>query len=264
MNSYVNAFFAKVALMIEEFIEQSNRAISKEEVYELFLKALNQLGYDRTVYTYVTDQPDLNKPAEHGIVTNYPDEWMERYAEFGYLNEDPTFKRALTIDGPFSWESLNKVREFSDIEQRIMDEAEEIKLYGGVGISIHGHFGNLTGIGIASSYEKSEPDLNTICKLNALSRQFHMAYSDHNNGFDMSKKITLSVRESDILLLAAEGKSDPVIAEILGIKTPTVRYHMGRIFNKLGVNERILAVVKAIKLRLISPSFIGLQSGGRK
>lgn len=60
--------------MIEEFIEQSNRATSKEEVYELFLKALNQLGYDRTVYTYVTDQPDLNKPAEHGIVTNYPDE----------------------------------------------------------------------------------------------------------------------------------------------------------------------------------------------
>ena len=46
--------------MIEEFIEQSNRAKSKEEVYELFLKALNKLGYDPTVYTYVTDQPDLN------------------------------------------------------------------------------------------------------------------------------------------------------------------------------------------------------------
>ena len=186
---------------------------------------------------------------------------MERYAEFGYLNEDPTFKRALIYDGPFSWESLNKVREFTDIEQRIMDEAEEIKLYGGVGVSIHGHFGNLTGIGIASSYEKSEPDIDIICKLNALSRQFHMAYSDHNNGFDVSSKITLSEREREILLWAAEGKSDPVIAQILNIKTPTVRYHMGNIFKKLGVNERTLAVVRAIKLRLISPSFIGLPVG---
>lgn len=243
--------------MIEEFIEQSNRATSKEEVYDLFVKAINKLGYDRTVYTYITAQPDINKPAEHGIVTNYPDEWMERYFEFGYINEDPTFKKALSYDGPFSWESLKNIREFSQIEQKIMDEADEMKLYGGVGVSIHGHFGNLSGIGIASSYEKSEPDLNTICKLNALSRQFHMAYSDHNNGFDDSQKITLTDREREILYWAAEGKSDPVIAQILDIKTPTVRYHMGNIFKKIGVNERTLAVVRAIKLRLISPSFIG-------
>ena len=249
-------------IMIEAFIEKTNRATSKEEVYDLFLNALNKLGYDRTIYTYITDQPEINKPAEHGIVTNYPDEWMDRYFEYGYINEDPTFKRALSYDGPFSWDSLKNIREFSNIEQKIMDEANEMKLYGGVGVSIHGHFGNLSGLGIASSYEKSEPDLNTLCKLNALSRQFHMAFTDHNNGVEERCEITLSAREAEILLWAAEGKSDPVIAEILGIKHSTVRFHIQNIFKKLGVNERTMAVVKAIKLRLISPSYIGFPHKG--
>jgi DNA-binding CsgD family transcriptional regulator len=248
--------------MIEAFIENTNRATSKEEVYELFLKALSNFGYDRTIYTYITDQPDLNKEAEHGIVTNYPDEWMDRYFSSDYIKNDPTFKKALIYNGPFSWDSLSKLKEFTKIEKQIMDEANEINLFSGVGVSIHGHFGNLSGLGIASSYEKSEPDLDTLRKLNALSRQFHLAYSDHNQDTIEEKKIKLSAREREILLWAAEGKSDPVIAELLEIKHSTVRFHIQNVFKKLGVNERTMAVVKAIKMRLISPSYIGFPYKG--
>lgn len=69
--------------------------------------------------------------------------------------------------------------------------------------------------------------------------------------------MSLTFREREILLWAAEGKSDPVIAEILGISHSTVRFHIKNIFRKFEVNERTLAVVKAIKMRLISPSYIG-------
>lgn len=248
--------------MIEQFIEQTNCAASKEEVYQLFLKVLENLGYDRTVYTFVTDQPDLNRAAEHGIVTNYPDEWMERYAKFDYLKYDPTFQKALSYDGPFSWESLNKLKEFTLIEQKIMDEAKEVKLYAGVGVSIHGDFGGLTGLGIASTYEKDEPTIDTIRKLNALSRQFHLAYSDHNNDSAKKLKVILTDREREILLWASEGKSDTMIADILQIKHSTVRYHISNIFKKLEVNERTLAVVKAIKMRLITPSSVGIPHQG--
>jgi DNA-binding CsgD family transcriptional regulator len=45
-----------------------------------------------------------------------------------------------------------------------------------------------------------------------------------------------------------------VIADILMIKHSTVRFHIKNIFHKLEVNERTLAVVKAIKLGLITPT----------
>jgi DNA-binding CsgD family transcriptional regulator len=56
---------------------------------------------------------------------------------------------------------------------------------------------------------------------------------------------------------AAEGKSDSVIAEILGVSHSTVRFHMNNVFKKLNANERTLATVKAIRHGLILPSFIG-------
>ncbi|MGA9267681.1 MAG: helix-turn-helix transcriptional regulator, partial [Rhodomicrobium sp.] len=59
-----------------------------------------------------------------------------------------------------------------------------------------------------------------------------------------------------ILLWAAEGKSDSVIAEILGVSHATIRFHMNNIFKKLDANERTLATVKAIRQGLILPSYV--------
>ena len=58
--------------MIESFIEETNRAKSRAEVLELYLKAMQQFGYDRVNYCYVTDQPDINQQAEFGLESTYP------------------------------------------------------------------------------------------------------------------------------------------------------------------------------------------------
>jgi DNA-binding CsgD family transcriptional regulator len=71
------------------------------------------------------------------------------------------------------------------------------------------------------------------------------------------EQVRLSAREKEILLWAAEGKSDAVIAEIIGVTHATIRFHMNNIFKKLQANERTLATVKAIRLGLILPSCIG-------
>ena len=55
---------------------------------------------------------------------------------------------------------------------------------------------------------------------------------------------------------AAEGKSNSVIAEILGVSHATIRFHMNNIFKKLDANERTLATVKAIRQGLILPSYV--------
>ena len=61
----------------------------------------------------------------------------------------------------------------------------------------------------------------------------------------------LSERELEILLLAAQGLSNPDIASRLVISITTVKTHMGNIFNKLGVNGRIQAIARAETLGLL-------------
>ncbi len=63
------------------------------------------------------------------------------------------------------------------------------------------------------------------------------------------KKYTLTTRERAILRLAAEGRSNPEIAEALGVSDGTVRNHMSNIYAKLEVNTREAAIRAAQNLR---------------
>lgn len=56
----------------------------------------------------------------------------------------------------------------------------------------------------------------------------------------------LTNRETEILSLIAEGKSNKLIAVELGIKLQTVKNHNTTIFLKLGVQNRTQAAMKAI------------------
>jgi DNA-binding CsgD family transcriptional regulator len=62
----------------------------------------------------------------------------------------------------------------------------------------------------------------------------------------------LTPRELEVLELAAEGRSAPMIAEDLGVSVATVRTHFGHIYEKLEVGDRASAVAKALRLRMIS------------
>ena len=56
----------------------------------------------------------------------------------------------------------------------------------------------------------------------------------------------LTSREAEVLLWVAQGKSNPDIAGILGCAENTVKVHLARIFEKLGVENRNAASMQAI------------------
>ncbi len=58
----------------------------------------------------------------------------------------------------------------------------------------------------------------------------------------------LTPRESDVLIWVAQGKTNPEIATILGIRPYTVRTHLERVFLKLGVETRHAAGLRAMEV----------------
>lgn len=61
----------------------------------------------------------------------------------------------------------------------------------------------------------------------------------------------LTDRELEVLGLMAEGLTNTEIARVLCVSPHTVKSHVVHIFNKLGVNDRTQAAVKAARLNLI-------------
>src|SRR5204863_8185370 len=65
---------------------------------------------------------------------------------------------------------------------------------------------------------------------------------------ELLQKFGLTARATETLLWLAQGKTNPDIATILGITESTVKRHVQEIFEKLGVETRGAATVRALEV----------------
>ena len=68
---------------------------------------------------------------------------------------------------------------------------------------------------------------------------------------DITIKVNLSIRETEVLRLITEGYTNTQISELLFVSPNTIKTHINNIFNKLGVNDRTQAAVLATRHQLV-------------
>ncbi len=104
----------------------------------------------------------------------------------------------------------------------------------------------LSAARVHSDYSNDEMELLTRLGPH-LQRAFHHAqtlaqFRSAEGSAAAWKDVNLTPRESEILRWAATGRTNPSIAELLGVGRATVKTHFEHIFVKLGVKNRAAAV----------------------
>ncbi len=237
------------------YIEQINNSTTPDEAFGRYCAIASKLGYGRVVYSLMTDHPSLGLPRQHGLVSSYPQHWVDYYNDVGYMDHDPVAQQLTKTQKPFFWDDLLKKQEVSSLSGQVMAEAGESGLHDGLAFSMPGKYGEISAFGLARvGKDKSQTkDYATLASLHLLSVYFHETYRQMHKA---ENDIDLTKREIEILQWASEGKTDDLIADILNISINTIRFHWNKIFNKLEAYGRIYAVTKALRLEIIKPTLV--------
>lgn len=107
----------------------------------------------------------------------------------------------------------------------------------------------------ARGYVLKDVDRRTICDAIArvargktvFSPDIHDGIAEQIRAHRHDPRPRLTLREREVLSLAAEGRSAPEIARLLFLSPATIKTHLSNIYDKFGVSDRAAAVAKALR-----------------
>jgi DNA-binding CsgD family transcriptional regulator len=243
-----------------QFLTDMNNEKSTDKSFAILSKACATVGLDRLVYSLINPHNTINMEAGHAIVGNYPEDWMQHYTKKRYEQIDPVIKYIKQYEGIFRWDDLELLNAINNEKELVlMNEAKEAGLHSGLGLSLKNYHGEIVGMGFASSFNKVALDVTTQQFILLVSKQFDLNFKTisldkkHRNKKFAIPTCVLTPRQKDILCWIAKDKTYNEIASILNITENTILYHTKGIFKRLGVQSQMSAVLKAIKLGLITP-----------
>lgn len=179
----------------------------------------------------------------------FPASWERRYRErFRLVDPMPDF--ALRCERVFRWSDLLAQVDLPSDEARYVQLMARFSRLDGVGV---GCFGPQARCGFMAAGRPSDRDAlryTNLLRVQTIGQLSFLRYAELVRPFDTDAP-PLSRREMDVMRWLANGKSNSVIADILGIQKSSVDVYVRRIFTKLGVSDRTTASVRALALGLI-------------
>lgn len=238
---------------VEAFIRAVDKAQTLPEIFDLLVKRLAELGFEKFSYWLLWPPDGPRKPL---CITNYPDDWSEYYRDENYSSHDFVGRHSAKSTIPFIWSDMKVQHNLTKQQKLIFEEGADAGLAAGGTVPIHGPASAKATFSVASDMEKEE-----FSKLFVRHRhEVHlMATYVHEKimGLGLHKpldgSLKLTPREVEILTWIAKGKSRWEVGIILSISEETVKAHLENIRQKLGAVNTTHAIAIALLHGLLIP-----------
>lgn len=236
---------------------------SEKKWSDMLCSISNNHGFEQIVYGVISSR---HIPLEHAFLrSNYSAEWRSKYDSEKFHYIDPTVTHCLESTIPLVWQP--KTFNATPMLQNLYEEACGHGIRSGISFPIHGANGEFGVISFATDAPPGKrfsqdvvhfmPSLSLIRDyVFESSLKFVKAPSLDRN------KIHITHRELEALKWAMAGKTSWEISKIMNCAEVTVNFHLTNVRSKFKVATRQQAVIKAIRMGLITPSCSNLTGSG--
>lgn len=220
------------------------------------------LGFDGMIYDFTPAAPGQRGTVRDPAVLalrNVDEEMRHLWFEGSYFQIDPVQRVAVTTTVPFCWSYDDTIE--SAITPHLTEETRPVsqflrehEVFSGVTIPIHlpgGDFATVTGVGLGRRVLWEHGEGDRIAALSLLAQLFHRSAAEFLAPDPARTRPHLTPRETECLLLTAEGLSAKEISRALDRAEATVVMHINAAMRKLGARNRVHAVTLATRLGFI-------------
>lgn len=219
-------------------------------VHAMARQILLDLGVIRMSYHFTP--PFHSQTSERTIIYSlgFPEAWLRKYNDPEFRKRDPIPDIIMAQHDYMSWERALALCPNRTRAERWRAELAEFDLLDGIGIPVYGPGGRDAYSAFAIGRPFTQKDRPLIRRIREVAqtthlRTAHLVLEEINHGTQ------LSMRETEVLSWVIAGKSRNDIATILAISNASVDTYLRRIFEKLEVNDRIKASLRALSRGLI-------------
>ena len=224
------------------------------EALRLLKERVARWGLDQFSYILITPPRDwhVGRVDIHSTaITNFEQEWVDRYVEQEYVLLDPVVEQASREARPFLWPD-------SDSEdprrRRMQEESREFGIAHGISFPLRDARG---AVGMFTAVACDEERVRNAARCHG-EELIATAFDAHEFAVDRAcgkltgkPEVDLTLRERECLLWTLEGKTAREVAALLHLSVFTVNRHAFNATRKLGGLSKHHAAVLALRAGLI-------------
>lgn len=230
---------------------QTTKFTDFADIRGLLDEATSALGFDHyALIRHVWDRPASIDAVR---IVDYPKGWLEMMAKHGYLKDDPGLRASEKTVAPFDWSALPRLLSLTPRQEHIVEEAKRAGLGNGFIVPLHmpGEYSGSCTFAVKVGRDipiANYPAAQFVASyaFEAARRLVRTAKADHGKTNGVGSTPSITPRQQDCMVLAAQGKTDWDIGKVLGISGVTVHKHLEAIKKRYGVSTRTQLVVRAL------------------
>ncbi len=179
----------------------------------------------------------------------YPEDWVDRYIAEDLVKIDPIPELASRLAEPFFWHDIRTLSARTESTERYLTAMAKAKMGDGLAFCVFGPGLQNAYVGLGFGKARINLDADEIFELQCIAQAAHLRFCVLER--QAHPPLSLSDREKEVLNWVARGKSNSIIAQILGISGHTVDAHIRKIYSKLNVSDRTSAALRGIGSGLV-------------